>query len=106
MSTRLLAEYQSLANYSMLRNSDEVIYDNAPEAHGFRHVYVFTVVLAGHVACACDRSKRICFVRWHNASEGTWPVHRSVNDVFAEDLIRMIGTHYRCCSHAFALMRR
>ena len=42
----LLSEYHGrLANYSMLRDSDKVIYDNEPEAHGFRHVYVFTVVL-------------------------------------------------------------
>ena len=103
----VLPEYQGcLAKYSVLRDSDKVIYDNEPEAHGFRHVDVFDVVLAGHVTCASDRSKRIRFVRWHNSSEGTWLVHRSVNDVFAEDLIRMIGTHYRCCSHSLALMRR
>ena len=103
----LLSEYHGrLANYSMLRDSDKVIYDNEPEAHGFRHVYVFDVVLTGHVTCACDRSKRIRFVRWHNSSEGTWPVHYRVNDFCARELIEMLGGQYQFCLHSYALMRR
>ena len=90
----------------MLRDSDEVIYHFEPEAHWCRHVYVFVVVLKGHATCLCDRSNRTIFVRWHNASEGTWPVHYSVNDLCALELIEMLGGEYQCCCQSYALMRR
>ena len=90
----------------MLRDSDEVIYDYQPESHGFRHVYVFVMVLTGHVTCSCDRSNRISFVRWHNPSEGAWPVHHSVNDLCAAELIEMLRGQHQCCCHCYALMRR
>ena len=107
MSSSLPAEYRGrLGDYSMLRDSDEVIYDIEPEAHGFRHVYVLVVVLTGHATCSCDRSNRISFVRWHNSSEGAWLVHHSVNDFCALELIEMLGGHYQCCCHSYALMRR
>ena len=64
MSFSLTSEYRGrLGDYSMLRDSDEVIYDYEPEPYGFRHVYVFVVVLTDHATCSCDRSNRISFVR-------------------------------------------
>ena len=107
MSSSLLAEYHGrLADYSMLRDTDRVIYDDQPEFHGFRHVYVFVVVRTGHVTCSCDRSNRISFVRWHNPSEGAWPVHHCVNDFCAIELMEMLGGQYQCRYQSYALMRR
>ena len=107
MSRSLLVEYQGrLAVYSMLRDSDEVIYNYQPEAYGFKHVYVFEMVLTGHARCSCDRSNRICFVRKHNPSEGAWPVHYRVNDFCAAELIELLRGQYQCCYHSYALMRR
>ena len=107
MSSLLSFEYRGyLGDYSMLRKSDEVMYDYEPETHGFRHVYVFVLVPTDHATCSCDRSNRIRFVRWHNASEGAWPVHRSVNDFCALELIEMLGGHYQFCYHPYALIRR
>ena len=87
------------SDYSFLRKSDEVIYNDEAESHGFSHVYIFVFVPKG------NGSKQISFVRRHSASEGSWPVHYSVNDFYAAELTEMLGGDYQCLGHSYALMR-
>ena len=59
MSSLLSIDYRGqFGDYTLLPESDEVMYDYEPETHGFRHVYVYRFVFRGHATCFAIAARR------------------------------------------------
>ena len=81
----------TLGQYHRLRDEDDVIFNDEPEANGYRHAYLFTLVRKGHEGCGCMKSIWLRYYNIHGSRGGVWPRHYRGTVMLGKELAGLLG---------------